>query len=250
MVKNRYFTKEELKEVLDQSMKLFVHGYFTGVNFIHSEDPLPKETIIVHFLHNSKEHIKEIKDKLKAKALVLPRNAFYFLDPKYFEKLTFDEDYKNSTFFDEDLSEISIELAKRKREGISVANKELDLFIPLNAQSLDETIELIKREDAESPVKWEDPVIIVKSATKIKTIPGFVNNKDYVSLERDCEEIYTILPDKKRSQALKKYYKKLCKEKPKIGELDLNSLVFNVSQVNREFLDYILGQIKPLKTLE
>ena len=217
------FSKEEFTEILKHATRLCSHGYFTGVNFIKSEIPLPKESVIVHFLQNSKKHLEVVQNKIKIKTIILPRNTFYFLDPKYFEKPSFDEDYKNSKFFDETFSEVSSAKAKEKKEGISVEVQEFDLLIPLNVSNLEETIKILKEADEEQLTQWMDPVVIVKSKNKLMTLPGFVNDKTYVSLERDCEEIYAILHDKEHSEALEKYYQKLCKNKPKIGKLDETS---------------------------
>ena len=45
------FTKEELAEIVKHSVNLSFHGYFTGINFIQSDVPLPKESVIVNFFH-------------------------------------------------------------------------------------------------------------------------------------------------------------------------------------------------------
>ena len=39
------FTKEELAEIVKHSFNLSSHGYFTGINFIQSDVPLPKNQL-------------------------------------------------------------------------------------------------------------------------------------------------------------------------------------------------------------
>ena len=52
MIKPREFAQEEMTEILKQARALLLHGYFTGINFIQSHEQIPKEAILIHFLHD------------------------------------------------------------------------------------------------------------------------------------------------------------------------------------------------------
>ncbi|MBI4155108.1 hypothetical protein HY498_03415 [Candidatus Woesearchaeota archaeon] len=56
--KTKDFTMEEFKQVIRRAKELIKRGYFTGINLIQSTKPLPESSIIIHFLHDSKRHIK------------------------------------------------------------------------------------------------------------------------------------------------------------------------------------------------
>jgi len=244
------FSKEEFSEIMRRAMLLLSHGYFTGVNFIQSATPLPSQSIIVHFMQDSIEHIQHITENLQLPLAVVPRYTVYNVDAIYFDKKNFDKEYANATFFDKSFRQISIEDAKSQRNDISVMNREFDMLMPLNATNLEQIINKIKELDSTGPAKWEDPVIIVQSNNPIRTIPSFHNAKSYVNIRKNREEFYTIMLDETREEALKRYLKQLCEKTPKIGTVDENAIAFNATQINEEFIKYMIKQIKPLRHLE
>lgn len=44
------FSEDEFKQIIARSKELIRRGYFTGINFLKSKNPLPNNAIIVHFL--------------------------------------------------------------------------------------------------------------------------------------------------------------------------------------------------------
>ena len=250
MIKSRDFSEEEYGTILRKGIELIQHGYFTGVNFIQSSNPLPKESIVIHYLHDSQRHIDYLRPKLFGSSSVVPRFTYYAFDTKYFDKLEFDKKYINALFFDENFNRISIKNAKIKRKNIFIGNLELDLLLQLNTVSLEDIVKNIISSNKLDLERWIDPVIIIRTKTTLPTLSGFVNSKYFVGLGRTNEEFYTILTDEIRARALMTYLNRLCKSNLKIGELNEKSIVFEVSQINEVFYNYMLDNIKKLRFLE
>lgn len=131
--------------------------------------------------------------------------------------------------------------------NVTIANKELDLIIPLtNSKSLEEIVNKLKEIDRKGVEPWIDLVIIVKTKGEpIQTLKQFVD-KHFVSITRGKEEFYSILTDEERKKALEKYLDNLC-EKVKIGKLERSDVVFCLSQVNIEFAKYLSSIQNQLK---
>lgn len=232
------FSKEEFKQIIERSKGLIKRGYFSGINFLQSEAPLPQDSIIMHFLHDSKRQIESIEPQISSEHLIVPRFTYYMLRPEYFRKPNFKEEYKNAIFFGSDFQEITIEEAIRNPEMVTVSNKELDLIIPiLNFEPLAELLARIREADRKGPEPWIDPVIIIKTERPLKTIEQFVD-KYFVSIALKREEFYSVLTDKIRMEALEKYLDRLC-QKIKVGKLKRSDVVFYPSQVNTEFAKYL-----------
>jgi hypothetical protein len=232
------FTHDEFKQILARTQELIRRGYFTGINFLQAEDHLPESSLIIHFLQDSARHIGEMEPHLTTTRAVVPRFTYYMLKPEYFEKPNFKEEYANATFFDAEGNSISIDDAIKNPVGVTTSNKELDLIVPVtDREALEETIEVLRSADHIGSDPWIDPVLIVQSKTPVKTLDYFVN-KQYVSINRGQEEFYSILTDRKRTQALQKYLDKTCK-KTQIGTLRRSDVVFHPSQINVEFADYL-----------
>ena len=243
------FTLEELATIIGHGQQLVSHGYFTGFNLIKSENPLPEESIIIHFLHDSDLHLEYIKRKLTMPFVILPRTAFYLFDPKYFDKPGFDIEYKDATFYDDRFIPSPLDAAKATKKSFIVSHDELDLLIPLHRDSLEAITSTLRQADAEGPRPFIDPFIIIKSLTELLDITGFVNHRPYVCIRRTNEEFYTILPDEMYAEELRKYLKKTCKDLH-AGAFGEHSVAFEISQINWEALQYILNRIKPLMPLE
>jgi len=246
MLESREFNHETFIKIIRRGTLLISHGYFTGINFIQSEEPLPQESIIVHFLHKLPSHIDHVRSRLSSPSLVIPRWTFYQLRPGYFDKTTFDEEYKEALFFDESFNPLEREVAKSVKLGITVANQELDLLVPLEEASLQTIVEAIQEADATGPHQWQDPVIIVRSAQTLLPLPGFVPPGAYASLKRVREEFYTILLDQEHRAAFDSYLKRSHRTSPTAAHEDV---AFEPCQVNLEFLEYMSRIIMPLSPL-
>jgi len=57
------------------------------------------------------------------------------------------------------------------------------------------------------------------------------------------------LTDKERANALSKYLNKLCAS-TKIGHLKRSDVVFNASQVNKKFAEFLFNMQNPLQIFE
>ncbi len=112
------FSHEEFSQVIEKSTELIRRGYFTGINFLQSESNLPQNSVIIHFLHDSKNHLDEIKPYIGLDHLIVPRFTCYLVDPEYFAKPNFREEYTNTIFFDSNFNDISIEGAIRNPYGV------------------------------------------------------------------------------------------------------------------------------------
>ncbi|MBW2974006.1 hypothetical protein KY346_06490 [Candidatus Woesearchaeota archaeon] len=243
------FQEDEFRQVIERSKELIARGYFTGINFLQSEEPLPTNSIIVHFLHDSKQHLDEIISTVPAARLVVPRFTCYMLDPKYFQKPNFAEEYKDAVFFDSNFKIITVEDAIANPLGTTVLNRELDLIVPLHdSKDLYDTVHALQEADEEGPYQWIDPVLIVKTKTPVTALEGFVD-KQYVSIAKEREEFYSILTDEERTDALSKYLDKLCAA-TKIGTLQRSDIVFNTSQVNEKFADFLVNIQNQLQIFE
>ena len=244
--KTKDFTMEEFKQVIRRAKDLIKKGYFTGINLIQSTKPLPESSIIIHFLHDSKKHIKSIESKINLYHEVIPRFTCYCASPKYFRKLNFKEEYKNSIFLDSDFNIIPMREAIKDPKDKIILNEELDLIIPIDTnKSLEEIVRNLRKSDKEGSETWEDPVIIIKTEFKIRKIPRFLH-KYFVSLIRNREEFYSVLSDKQRVNALERYVNNLC-QRTKVGTIKRSDIVFYPSQINEEFMRYLLELQRPLR---
>jgi hypothetical protein len=223
---------------------LIRRGYFTGMNFIRSDVQIPNNALIVHFLHDSREHLDFMIQKLERECLVLPRLTCYETVPAYFSKPGFKDEYRDALFFDSNMVPISIEQAIRAPEGAVVLRQELDLIVPLDEDTLRDSVTSLREADELGPRTWVDPVFIVRNRKRIVNLDGFVE-RQFVSIARENEEIYTVLGDRNRTKALERYLDKLCSDE-KIGTLARSDVVFRPSQVNEEFAKYILNAQKEL----
>lgn len=250
MIKSNEFSDIEFREIFVHANKLFNNGYFTGINFIKSNEKLPDESIIVHFLHYNRSHLEKIVREVNLPYQITPRFTFYAFDAKYIKsKPNFKEDYKNSIFYDEYFNIVPIEdVIKKEYRKLKVTHEELDLILPCQNIPLIDVILDIQEANKEGPFPWDDPVIIIKTKQLIETVPNFKNNTHYVSITRHKEEFYTIVNEDFIVKSLKKYIKNLCK-KVKIGNLNENSIKFNLSQINIEFYDYIVKNLMPFESL-
>jgi hypothetical protein len=243
------FSYDETKQVVEKSKELIQRGYFTGINFTKSNQSLPKTSILIHFLHDSKKHLKYIEPSINIPHLIVPRFTYYSFRPDYFKKIEFEDEYKSAKFFDLEFKEISIENAIKNPKNITVENKELDLIVPLkNDKILEKIIEKIREADTKGPKPWIDPVLILKTESRIKTLKNFVD-KYFISLMREKEEFYSILTDKRRVFHLEKYFDKLC-EDFKCGKIKRSDIVFYPSQVNEKFSNYLNEIQRELKIFE
>ena len=144
---------------------------------------------------------------------------------------------------------VHFEEARMNPEGKRVLHIELDLVIPLTDEGiLEETIVKLREADKSGPDPWIDPAIIVKSQRKIRTLRAFFD-KHYIGLMRDKEEFYSILSDTIRANALTRYLDRLC-EGNNIGTIQRSDIVFYQSQINEEFMRYLLELQKPLDIRE
>lgn len=237
-LKTREFSDEEFKAIIERSKYLIRRGYFTGINFLQADLNLPQTIIIVHYLHDSQEQIKVVKKVVPNPCIIAPRLTYYLLKQNYFQKPNFREEYEHSTFLDNNFIEISINEAIRNPHDVAVCNKELDLVVPVyNPRTLTNIITKIVEADRAGPMRWIDPVIIVRTNISLTNLEGFVD-KYFVSLSRGSEEFYAILNDKRKMKALESYLDKLC-ETTKIGEIIRSDIVFSSSKVNKDFAYYL-----------
>jgi hypothetical protein len=248
-IQPRDFNLDEFKLVIDRSKELIKNGYFTGINFLQSEISLPKNSIIVHFLHDSQQHLKEIESVIIPAYSIVPRFTFYMVRAEYFKKPNFREEYKSAIFFNPQFREISIEEAIRDPNRITISSRELDLIIPVkNPEMLEGLLTKIRKVDRIGPEPWIDPVIIVRTEVPIKVLENFTN-KHYVSIAREREEFYSIVTDKNRLAALEKYLDNLCK-RIKIDRLGRSDIVFYPSQINNEFASFLQDIQNQLQILD
>ena len=243
------FTDVELDQILKKSAELIERGYFTGINLIQSSTTLPNDAIIIHFLHNLEEQIEWIQSVIRTSSFIVPRLTYYATKPDYLTKDSSEAEYEGAVIFDNDMRIVPFQEAKINPNGKRILHKELDLVVPLTEEGiLEETVTKLREVDRSGPDRWIDPAIIVKSKLKLKPIKTFFD-KHYVSLMRDREEIYSILSDPVRADALTRYLDQLC-EKNKIGAIRRSDIVFYPSQINEEFMHYLLELQKPLDTRE
>ncbi|MDD5331792.1 MAG: hypothetical protein PHE43_03145 [Candidatus Nanoarchaeia archaeon] len=238
MLETRNFSEEEFFQVISKSKDLMKKGYFTGVNFIQSEDTLPDSSILIHFLHNNQEQINYMQKNINQTHLVLPRTTLYAPKPEYFNKSSFTKEYKNAIFLDRDLKEICLEKAIKSPQDIIILNKEVDMLFPiLKEKDLSSITEKICKVNLSGPDVWIDPVIIVKTKKSLNLLEGFVN-KCFVGISKENEEFYCILSCPENVKKLKRYIDNLC-NKTQIGEFQKSDVVFYPSQINKEFSEYI-----------
>ncbi|MDP3728042.1 MAG: hypothetical protein Q8R18_01170 [bacterium] len=230
------FSQDEFDLVLQRSQELIRKGYFSGINFLQSENTLPREHIVIHFLHNSKTYLEGILSQTSFQGRVIPRYTMYKTRPEYFTSQDFLEKYKDAIFIHEG-QHISLEDALRIQNKISVLNPEQDLVIPYEEKShLAEVVKKLQEVDRASKGRWIDPVLIVRSQDSL-SLTDFAS-QDCVSLTKEKEEFYTLLSSVQKKKKVIRYLKKLCKERP-LGNLSYEDIVFSLSLVNSEFLRYL-----------
>lgn len=235
-METKEFSQEEFELILQKAQSLIQRNYFSGINFLQSEAPLPKERIIVHFLHNSREHIEGIITTASIFGQIVPRYSLYRTRLEYFQDGGIEDKYREAIFFDKKGKTLTRTEALIQEE-VYTLNPELDLLIPFyEAEGLEEVVARIKKADSESAEAWYDPVIIIRSAVPL-TLPDF-GEKISVSLSKEHEEFYTILPSEEKKRKLTRYLKKLCKNR-NLGTLQYKDIVFSPSQINGEFFQYL-----------
>ncbi len=245
MIQSKEFSKAELKAILSHVSRLAQRGYFTGINFISSEQPLPSSAILVHFLQDSEKQIDYVRSASGVSGIMVPRVAIYRVDPKYFDKPEFREEYKNAVFFDEQSKPMNIEDAISKKKGVIVEHPEFDLLVPLLAETLEKTVLTICEANKNGPAPWVDPAIIIHSTNNLPIIPGFHANLHFTAVLGVKEAFYTVLTDEQRLQSLKRYLKSICTKDGCPGKLTENTIAFFPSQINKEFLDYMIKNLEP-----
>jgi len=204
-IQTRDFSDDEFRQVIEMSKELIAKGYFSGINFIQSRCPLPQDSIIIHFLHDNLNYIEKMKNALRQDSYVLPRFTFYFIRREYFKKTDFLDEYKNALFFDSSLKEIDLGGVLEKNEDVMVANKELELLIPLGISSnIESILKRIQKIDYASLERWMDPVIILKTQTKYKKLENFFD-KFILTITRKNEGVYTVIAYEKRKAELKEH---------------------------------------------
>ncbi len=182
MMQSKEFSNVEVESILGQVSRLAQRGYFTGINFIASEQPLPSSAILVHFLQDSERQIDYVINESGISGIVVSRIAIYRVDPKYFGKPEFRDEYKNAVFFDEQSKQITIEDAISKKKGVIVEHPEFDLLVPLLAENLEKTVLTICDANKKGPVPWIDPAIIIHSTNNLPVIPGFSPNSHFTAV--------------------------------------------------------------------
>src|SRR3989344_51797 len=179
------FTEKQREAFLKKGIKLLLNNYFSGLNLISSEQPLPTESIVIHFLHDSERHLDKVVQGLKIPYQIVPRRAFYHFDPKYSEKEEFRTEYKDAKFYNEEFNRVSIDdVINHKYNTLIVENNELDLIIPSQQDNIAATISSVQKSDLEGPFRWLDPVIIIKTKQEVPLIHGF-NNSLLLSIAKD-----------------------------------------------------------------
>ncbi len=245
MMQSKEFSNDELESILGQAVRLTQRGYFTGMNFVAADQPLPTSSIVIHFLHDSAQQIEHVQKASGVSGLVIPRFSIYRMDPKYFDKPEFREEYKDATFYDRYFKPTSMQEAIIQKQDVIVAHPELDLLVPLHAENLEKTVTVLCGADTIGPAPWEDPVVIIRSTAKLLSLSGFVPDLHFAAITGVNEEFYTVLADEQRFKGLQKYLKLTCAQGHCPGKLNEGAIVFSPSQVNHEFFSYMLKNLKP-----
>lgn len=238
------FDEEERKEITRQALQLVKRGYLTGVNFIHSESPLPKTAVIIHYLQDSQSQIDFMCGELKKfgtlDILLLPRLTQYLFDPVYVKKPSFWKEYKHAQFVDEHLRPKSIEEVAQHPEGTIVLNNEHDVLIPLESGNITKLVKYIQEADRSGPSRWLHPAIIVKGNMPVPIVPEFVM-KDYASVSRSHAEFYSLVADEQRKQRLLKRLEAICQQLQTSTQAQLlqDAVLLSPSQINPELDSYI-----------
>lgn len=245
MIQSKEFSNVELEAILSHILRLAQRGYFTGINFISSEQPLPTSVILVHFLQDSARQIEYVRSMSCVSGMVVPRVAIYRVDTTYFDKPDFRDEYKNAVFFDEQFKPISIDDAISQKKGVIVENQEFDLLVPLLAENLEKTVLAIGEADKKGPAPFVDPAIIIHSANNLPVIPGFQTDLHFTAVSGIKEQFYAVITDEQRLLSLKRYLKSICTKDGCPGKLTENAIVFFPSQVNKKFVDYMIKNLEP-----
>lgn len=231
------FSQEEFNLILQRSQKLIRKGYFTGVNFLQSENVLPRERIIIHFLHNSRRHIEDMLAKGSFSGEIVPRHSFYKTRPEYFQHGAMKMKYSEALFFNPRGKQISAEQALVSQEEIYTLNPELDLLIPFSQEEgLEDLVGKIQKADDTGILPWIDPVLILRSDFSL-FLPH-LHERTCVSLSKEKEEFYIVLPTIEKKKALVKYLKRLCHQR-QLGNVRYTDIVFSSSFINKEFAEYL-----------
>jgi len=247
--KTKEFNQDEFKQILDRSKELIKRGYFTGINFLQSDTPLPRNLLLIHFLHDSEKHLSAVKSAISGEHSIIPRYTCYMLRPEYFAKPNFRNEYSRALFFDADFNEISIDEAIRNPHSSTVLNRELDLAVPIkNNANLGDIVKSLQEADRKGPEPWLDPVLIIKTKSPVSCLPDFVD-KHFVSISKMQEEFYSIISDEQRLAALSRYLDKLCAT-TKIGSLNRSDIVVDTSQINKKFAEFMYDLQNQLQALE
>ena len=196
-IKTNSFSKNEYDYIMKIARNFIINNKITGVNLIQSEKSLPKSSIIVHFLHDNKDHLNYLIEKINTEYDILPRYTYYISEPEYFKKPNFKEEYKNAVFLDSSFNKISMDEAITNPFGVTIVNNELDLIIPNQKSSnLLYLIDILRQCNNEGPYPWIDPVLIVKTENELQLKNDFLNAY-FLSISRENEEFYTIVNNKK-----------------------------------------------------
>ena len=237
------FDVEDLQEIRKHAHNLISRGYFTGFNIVRSNSTLPSAAIVLHFLHDNQAQIDYVIQNTKLTDFqILPRETAYLFDLVYAKKPGFEKEYANAQFIGPDGRFIPISEIKNQKIAPLVIANELDLIAPLNAQTLEKTIEDLESIKKTGPDPWIHPVIIIKSLTPCKSVPGFIEQVKYVCVSKDKDEAYTLVENEKCSH-LRKYVDKFICIKD-LGKSRPNVVVFHPSQVNKEFFEYMLANAR------
>ena len=252
-----YFNEEEKKIIGNIAALLMQNGYFTAFNFIESETPLPDNSIIIHYLQDSKEQIEYLKTKLIQKfsydekeLSVVPRLTYYILDPKYVKKPRFKDEYKDAKFFDEKFDLVDIEEVIANPSNKVTCSEELDFLIPVESENDIGNLALfIKNIEKIGPEPWLDPAIIIRSKITHMRLEGFIR-KHYCSIRKTNAEFYSIIFDDKRKKMLEKYLSCVCnKVSAEQLSFGMNSVMFLRGDINKQLHDYMKRNIKDFKPL-
>ena len=237
-IKTNYFSKNEYNYIMSIARDFIANKKITGVNLIQSENSLPQSAVIVHFLHDSKEHLDYFVKNINANYEILPRYTYYLSKPEYFKKPEFKGEYKKAIFLNSYFEIIPIEEAIAKPLGVTIVNNELDLIIPVKKPSnLTNLIDIIREGNENGPFPWLDPVLIVKTEEVLK-LKYNLNNTYFLSISREKEEFYTIINNKNMQMEIANFLENECKISC-VGNLIVSDIVFKPSYVNKEFYKFI-----------
>ena len=105
-------------------------------------------------------------------------------------------------------------------------------------ETLTEIVNGIRDADKKGPDRWIHPAIIIRSDSKLELLEDF-SESQFINISKRCEEFYSILIDDARTNALKRYLRRVCNEND-IGIFNESDVVIAPSQINKEFIEYLL----------